>query len=110
MGRRCQWRDALQVSQSMHKQSVASNAITFNALISACGKGKQPERALKVFEAVVQQSVVPTTTTYNALISACEKGTQPEQAARASPEGLQGNDAARCDAHCNYLQCLDQSL
>ena len=51
---------------------------TYNALISACEKGKQPEQALKVFEALMQQGVVPNEITYNTLISACEEGQQPE--------------------------------
>ena len=54
--------------------------ITYSALISACEKGKQPERALELFEAVMQQCDVPNLITYNALISACEKGKLPEQA------------------------------
>ena len=58
----------------MQQQGVVSNAITYNALISACEKGKQPEGALQVFEAMKLQSVVPNAITYSALISACEKG------------------------------------
>ena len=49
---------------------------TYSALISACEKGKQPERALKVFDAMVEQGVVPNSITCDALISACEKGEQ----------------------------------
>ena len=46
----------------------------YNALISACEKGKQTEQALKVFEAMMQQDEVPDTITYSALISACAPG------------------------------------
>jgi len=35
------------------------NVITYNTLISACEKGKQPERALELFEAMQRQGVVP---------------------------------------------------
>ena len=56
------------------------NVYTYSALISACEKGKQPERALELFEAMQRQDKVPSVITYNALISACEKGKQPEQA------------------------------
>ena len=56
------------------------DAITCNALISACDKGKQPEQALEVLEAVHQQGVLPNVITYSALISACERGKQPERA------------------------------
>ena len=49
-------------------------------MISACEKGKQPERALEVFQAMQRQGVVPNVITYNAVISACEKGKQPERA------------------------------
>ena len=56
------------------------NVITYSGVISACEKGKQPERALKLFEAMQRQGVVPNVITYNAVISACEKGKQPERA------------------------------
>ena len=49
-------------------------------MISACEKGKQPERALQLFEAMKQQGVVPDEITYSALISACKKGKQPDLA------------------------------
>ena len=59
---------------------MVPNAITYNAVISACEKGKQPEQALEVFQALMQQGVVLDAITYDALISACETGKQPEQA------------------------------
>ena len=62
----------------MQQQGVVPEVITYNALISACEKGKQDERAMRIFEAMQQQGVMPEVITYNALISACEKGTQPE--------------------------------
>ena len=57
---------------------MVPDIITYSALISACEKGKQPERALQLFEAMKQQGMVPNVITYNTLISACEKGKQPE--------------------------------
>ena len=53
---------------------------TYNALSSACEKGKQPERAWKVCQAMQQQGLAQDVITYNALISACETGQQPERA------------------------------
>ena len=50
----------------MVQQGEMPDAITCSALISACGKGKQPEQALKVFERMVQQGVVPDAITYSA--------------------------------------------
>ena len=47
---------------------MVPNVITYNAMISACEKGKQPERALELFDAMKQQSMVPDVMTYNALI------------------------------------------
>ena len=46
------------------------DVITYNALISTCQKGKQPERVLELFETMKRQGVVPEVITYNALISA----------------------------------------
>ena len=53
---------------------MVPDEITYNALISACEKGKQPEQAIKLMAAMEQQDVVPSVITYDALISACEKG------------------------------------
>ena len=47
---------------------------TYNALVSACERGKQPEQALEVFKTLMRQGVVPDAVTYNAVISACEEG------------------------------------
>ena len=58
----------------MSQQGVVPEVITYNALISACEKGTQPERALKLLDTMKQEGVVPGVITYNALISACEKG------------------------------------
>ena len=52
--------------------------ITYNALISACDKGKEPSLALKLFETMRRRGVVPCVVTYSALISACEKGTESQ--------------------------------
>ncbi len=54
--------------------------ITYNAFVSACKKGKQPERAWEVFQAMQQQSLTQDVITYGALISAYEKTNQPERA------------------------------
>ena len=51
---------------------------TYNALISACEKGKQLERALELFEAMQWQRVVPNVITYSVLSSTCVKGNQPQ--------------------------------
>ena len=58
----------------MQQQNVVPNAITYNALITACGNSKQLEQTFEVFEAMQRQNVVPDKITYNALISVCEKG------------------------------------
>lgn len=55
----------MQFFESMKQQGVVPNAITHNALISACEKGKDPEGALLVFKAMQQQGLVtvPSPTT-----------------------------------------------
>ena len=88
------------------------DAITHNALIIACEKGKlperalhhldqrlcevgcsrrhakqhgtQPERAVKVFESMLQQDVMSDSVDDMALISAGGKGQQPERALKVS--------------------------
>ena len=43
--------------------------VTYNALISACEKGKQPEQAMEVFKAMRQQGVAPNVIPESALAS-----------------------------------------
>jgi len=62
----------------MQREHMVPNIITYNALISASEKGKQPGQAVEMFHAMQGQSVVPDIITFNALISACEKGKQPK--------------------------------
>jgi len=59
---------------------VVPNTMSYNALISTCEKGRQPEWALKVVERMQQQQMVPDVITYSAWISVCKKGKQPERA------------------------------
>ena len=48
------------------QQGLVPNEITYDALISACEKGKQPERPMEVSKAMLQQGVVPNAFTYTA--------------------------------------------
>merc|ERR1712232_836678 len=47
--------------------------ISYSALLSACEKGKQPERAWDIFQDMQQQSLLPDVIMYGALLSAGEK-------------------------------------
>ena len=48
----------MEIFEKMSQQDVASDVITYNALISACEKGNQPERALENFQKMQQQDLV----------------------------------------------------
>ena len=81
----------------VQRHGKVPNLITYTALISACEKGKQTEQALEIFEAMKQHGVVHNH--LQCLDQCLRKG----QAARASPEALRGNEAARHDASRNHL-------
>ena len=53
--------------EAMQHRDVVPSLFTYSTLISACEKGKQPERALQFFEAMKQQGVLPNEITYNFL-------------------------------------------
>merc|ERR1711963_885760 len=55
---------AWETCQEMQQQSLAPNVITYNALLSACEKGKQPERAWETFQEMQQQSLAPNVIIY----------------------------------------------
>ena len=78
------WRQLLYLSHCVQRQSKVPGKITFNSLIIACEKGKQPERALQPSKAMTQQAVVPKGITYSTLTRACEKGKQPRRALQPS--------------------------
>ena len=71
MGKKGQWWQALQLFRDMQQQEIVPDVITYSALISACGRGKQLERALEIFDKMQQQGIEPNIITYSALISAC---------------------------------------
>eukprot|EP00931_Biecheleriopsis_adriatica_P106333 TRINITY_DN8079_c3_g1_i5.p3 TRINITY_DN8079_c3_g1~~TRINITY_DN8079_c3_g1_i5.p3 ORF type:complete len:122 (-),score=24.85 TRINITY_DN8079_c3_g1_i5:105-470(-) len=77
---------AFEVFEEMQQRGVQPNAITFNALINACGKGSQAEKAVEVFEEMQQRGLTPDVITYSALISACAKGSQAEKAVEVFEE------------------------
>ena len=56
------------------------NVITYDATISACEKGHQPERALDLLAEMQRRDQEPDVIKYNATTSACEKGQQSERA------------------------------
>ena len=62
------------------QDNLQPNVITYNALISACGKGRMVEVALQLFDDMRQHGVQPDVITYNALISACGNGRMTERA------------------------------
>merc|ERR1712139_266307 len=56
----------------MPQHGTVPDVITYNALISALEKGKQPEKALEIFKKMQLHGVVPDVITYDALIPALE--------------------------------------
>ena len=64
----------------MMEEDVLPKVNMYNALISACTKGKVPGQALEVFLAVQRGGVVPDVLMYAASICTCVNGKQPVQA------------------------------
>ena len=63
----------MKLLEAMRRQGVVPNIITYNALISACEKGKKFGRAFNVCEAMLRQGIMPDIVGYTALISTCDK-------------------------------------
>ena len=42
----------------MQRQGVVAHVITYNALVSTCEKGKQPEQALELFKAMQRRDIL----------------------------------------------------
>ena len=63
---------ALPLFDMMRLQELQPNVVTYNALISACTKGRITERALQLFFFVLQLlGLQPNVITYNTFICAC---------------------------------------
>ncbi len=58
---------------AMKRMRMEPNTRSFNALMSACERGGEPDRALEVFRKIERSAQQPTAVTYNTLLSALGK-------------------------------------
>ena len=58
----------------MMRQALEPDMVTYNALISACGKGRELRRALDVCADMMHHALKPNLVSVKAVASACEKG------------------------------------
>lgn len=56
------------------------DTVTFNALISACARGRQYDRAQHMYRDMQERGVSSDTYTFNSLLNACEKCGRWEEA------------------------------
>lgn len=93
-----EWKTAIDLLDSMDKESVKRTAIAYNATISACEKGMVPQKACEVFQRMKGEGISPSVVSYSALISAAEKGGQWKLALdileEMKREGFTGNVVA----------------
>ena len=87
---------------------MVPDAVNYNAMISACEKGKHPEWAVELFQAMLWHSVMLDRKMCSGLLDACEKISRShhfhryldahrdgrEQPTAAAEEGKQGGAAA----------------
>ena len=64
----------------MLRQTVETDIVSYNAVISACEKGQELHRAFGVCAEMLHQAPTPDTVSYRALISASEKGQELRRA------------------------------
>ena len=79
--------------------------ITYNAAISACGKGQQWQQALELFDEMVQKGWEPNMITYSVTISACGKGEQWQRSLGFFDEMVQSGWTPN-----DHVQCRHQRL
>ena len=95
--------------------------ISYNAAISACRKGKQPDKTVELFEDMLRKGLEPNRISCNAVISAREKGKQPTRPLSSSRTGSgtawnpKFSVAMRRSAHARMarsvrLQCGNQRM
>ena len=70
----------------MRRDELQPNAITYHAIINACGKSSFPEMALQLFVERQQEELWPYGISYSNLFSACGEGSVPERALQLSYE------------------------
>ena len=58
--------------EEMRLQGLQPIAVTFSAGVSACGKGKMPQKVLQLFEEMQRQGLEPNGITYTSVICAGE--------------------------------------
>ena len=58
----------------MQRKGLEPGLITYSTAISACEKGKQPDKALKLLEDMLRKGLKPDMITQSAATTVCEKG------------------------------------
>ena len=64
----------------MQRRGMEPSVVTYSALISACGKGRDLKKALELFAQMQRRGLQLDVITFNALISVCGKACKPEKA------------------------------
>ena len=67
------------------RQGSETDTFSCSAAISACEKGKQPDKALERLVDMQLTGLEPDMITSNASVSACEKGEQPDKEGLGAP-------------------------
>ena len=75
-----QWQVALGLLLQVLTVRLQADAVSYNACISACAKGRQWQVALILLSEMLESRISANTISFNAAISACEKGGQWDRA------------------------------
>ena len=67
---------------------IRPNVVSYNAMLSVCGKCGRVEEAISLFEEMKEEGVEPDHFTYSILISTCESQSMESKAIKLFEEGL----------------------
>ena len=71
---------ALQLLELMRPQRLHPDQVNYNAVISACRRGRMPECAMQLVDKMQQQGFQPSEATYTGVITTCGKSGNAETA------------------------------
>lgn len=80
LSRAKQWEQVLETWSQMQVDSIPRDIVTYNTVISACGKSGDWQKAVELFESMESEGgIAPSTISFNAALGACSTGEQWER-------------------------------
>lgn len=104
-----EWEPALRLLEEKQEE-IELNVVCYNAAITACGIGRQPERALRLLRDMPKLGIVPDIYNYNVVVRAFGQNGQWEEAIGLLREAESTGIAVDDICYCAVIKACGEAL